>query len=154
MYLYARSGYNPAVRRILPLAVLALAFVWAAAQAPAPDAVFGSPAETDWRPPTHLPPGAEYHLVREDPASHGIQALVRFPSGYAVPEHAHSCAETLVVLKGRLEASSRGAVRTLTAGDYAVFPAGTPHSLKTKGWGKTVFLAATDGPYDFKPASR
>jgi quercetin dioxygenase-like cupin family protein len=151
LYLYARSGYNPAVRRILASALLTVAVVWAGAQNPAPRAVFGSPTESDWRPPTHLPPGAEYHLVREDPASHGIQALVRFPSGYAVPEHAHSCAETLIVLKGRLEVSSRGTVRVLSAGDYAAFPAGVPHSLKTKGWGKAVFVAATDGAYDLKP---
>lgn len=141
------------MRRFLASAVLASAVVWAGAQTPAQNAVFGSPTESDWRPPTHLPPGAEYHLVREDPASHGIQALVRFPSGYSVPEHAHSCAETLIVLKGLLEVSSRGTVRTLAAGDYASFPAGVPHSLKTKGWGKTVFVAATDGAYDLKPTN-
>lgn len=141
------------MRRILASALVVLAVVWAGAQSPAPEAVFGSPSESDWRPPTHLPPGAEYHLVREDPASHGIQALVRFPSGYAVPEHAHSCAETLIVLKGRLEVATRGTVRTLSAGDYASFPAGVAHSLKAKGWGKTVFVAATDGPYDLKPTA-
>lgn len=138
-------------------AALACAFVfaalWAAAQAPAGRVVFGSPAEGDWRPPTHLPPGAEYHLVREDPATSGIHALVRFPSGYAVGDHTHSCAETFVVLRGRLEVTVGGAARTLAAGDYAVLPAGTVHSLKAKGWGKTVFVTTTDGPYDLKAAT-
>lgn len=134
------------------MALLSVAALWAGARPPAPDAVFGSPKESDWRPPTHLPPGAEYHLVREDPASHGIQALVRFPSGYSVPEHSHSCAETLVVMKGSLEVSSRGNVKTLKAGDYVVLPAGVTHSLKAKGWGKAVFMAATDAPYDMTPA--
>lgn len=133
--------------------VVLAAALWARAQSPAGRAVFGSPGEADWHPPTNLPPGAEYHLVREDPATHGIQALVRFPSGFEVPSHAHSCAETLVVLKGRLEVASGGAVRVLKAGDYAVLPAGTPHSLRTKGFGKAVFVATTDAPYDLKPVS-
>lgn len=126
------------------------AALWAAAQSPAGRVVFGSPKEGDWRPPTHLPPGAEYHLVREDPATAGIQALVRFPSGYAVGDHTHSCAETFVVLRGRLDVTAGGSTRTLGAGDYAVLPAGTAHSLKAKGWGKTVFVTTTDGPYDLK----
>ena len=138
------------MKRIAGLSLVLSVSLWAAAQTPSGPAVFGSPSEGDWRPPTNLPPGAEYHLVREDPATHGIQALVRFPSGYAVPAHSHSCAETLVVLKGALEVTSGTEVRTLKAGDYVVLPAETPHSLKVKGWGKTVFVAATDGAYDLK----
>lgn len=136
------------------LAVLLLpAALWAAAQTPAGRAVFGSLGSGDWRPPTNLPPGAEYHLVREDPATNGITALVRFPSGYEVPLHTHSCSETFVLLKGRLEVREGGAARTLSAGDYAVLPAGTAHALKAKGWGKTVFVTTTDGPYDLKAAT-
>lgn len=138
------------MKRIAPLAVLAAAVLWAGAQTPAATTVFGSPRESDWRPPSNLPPGAEYHLVREDPATHGIQALVRFPSGYQVPPHSHSCAETLVVLKGRLEVTAGSAVRVLRPGDYAVLPAGAAHGLATKGWGRAVFVATTDGPYDVK----
>lgn len=141
------------MKTIACLAVLSAAALWAGAQTSPAPAVFGSPRESDWRPPTHLPPGAEYHLVREDPVTHGIQALVRFPAGFAVPAHAHSCAETLVVLKGRLEVSAGGSVRTLKPGDYAVLPAGTPHGIKTKGWGRAVFTATTDGAYDLKPVN-
>ena len=140
------------IKKRLLLTVAASAGLCAAAQTPSSTARFGSPREADWRPPTNLPPGAEYHLVYEDPRTHGIQALVRFPSGYAVPDHTHSCAETLVVLSGRLAVSSQGSERTLRRGDYAVLPAGTPHALRAAGWGKTVFTAATDGPYDLTPA--
>lgn len=107
----------------------------------------------DWKPATHLPPGAEYHLVREDPKSHGIQAVVRFPSGYSVPEHSHETDETIVVLSGKLKVKSGGLEETLGPGSYAVFPAGTSHALAAQGWGKVLFLAATDGPYDLKATS-
>ena len=139
------------MKRIAGSVLLLSVSLWAAAQNAPGSVVFGSPRESDWRPPSNLPPGAEYHLVREDPATHGILALVRFPSGFAVPAHSHSCAETLVVLKGALEVTSGAQVRTLKAGDYVVLPAGTPHSLKVKGWGKAVFTATTDAPYDLKP---
>ena len=126
--------------------------LWAAEQAPS--AVrFGKPVEADWRPSTNLPPGAEYHLVREDPVSHGIQALVRFPSGYSVPPHAHSCSETLVVLSGKLLVAAAGKETVLTSGDYAFFPPGAEHSLKVGGWGRAVFTATTDGAYDLKPTA-
>lgn len=141
------------MKRFACLAAFLSAALWAGAQPPLGNVVFGNPKDGDWRPPTNLPTGAEYVLVREDPATHGIHALVRFPSGYAVPSHSHSCSETLVVLKGRLEVSAGGAVRTLSAGDYVVLPAGTAHALKTKGWGRAVFTATTDAPYDLKPVS-
>ncbi|TBR17214.1 cupin domain-containing protein [bacterium] len=141
------------MKRTAALALLFVGALWAGAQTPAGQVVFGSPAESDWRPPSNLPPGAEYHLVREDPVSHGIQALVRFPSGFSVPAHSHSCAETLVIMKGRLEVSAGATTRTLSSGDYVVLPAGTAHALTVKGWGKAVFMAVTDGPYDLKPVS-
>lgn len=135
------------------VAALSLALSVGAAEAPGP-ARLVSPTESDWRPPSHLPPGAEYALIAEDPVSHGIQALVRFPSGYSVPAHSHSCTETLVVMSGKLEVGLGTTTRVLKAGDYAVFPSGTEHSLKTAGWRRAVFTATTDGAYDLKPAGQ
>lgn len=114
-------------------------------------AVLRRAAEFDWRPPTQLPPGADYQLMREDPATHGIQAVVRFPPGYSVPEHTHPSAETLVVLRGSLLVRAEGRARLLHAGDYALLPAGLPHALEARSWfRKTWFVAATDGPYELK----
>ena len=140
------------MRPHLAVVLLCAGTVWAADQAPSAVRI-GRPAEADWRPSTNLPPGAEYHLVREDPVTHGIQALVRFPSGFSVPAHAHSCAETLVVLSGRLVVSADGKETTLTSGEYAFFPAGAEHALKVGGWGRAVFTATTDGAYDLKAAA-
>lgn len=135
------------------LAALALALPTAASQAPG-GARLVSPAESDWRPPSNLPPGAEYILISEDAATHGIQALVRFPAGFSLPAHAHSCTETLVVVSGKLEVTAAGEKRVLRAGDFAVLPAGAEHSLRAAGWRRAVFTATTDGAYDLKPAAR
>ncbi|MFH2204810.1 MAG: cupin domain-containing protein [Elusimicrobiota bacterium] len=106
-----------------------------------------SPAE--WKAPAHLPTGAQYRLIREDPETHGIEAIVRFPSGYEVLAHTHTVHETIVVIKGRLRLTAAGQVRTLKPGDHASLPPGTPHALKAKTWLRDVwFLTTTDGPYD------
>jgi quercetin dioxygenase-like cupin family protein len=99
-----------------------------------------------------LPPGAEYHLIREVPGSKGVQALVRVPNGYFIPAHSHSAAETLLVLRGKLRLDFGASASALKAGEYALIPAGTAFSLKSEGWGGAEFLIVFDGPYDAKPA--
>ncbi len=138
---------------LLLAASLLSASAWLAADALKGEAELRRKSSFDWKPATHLPPGAEYHLVREDPKTHGIQAVVRFPSGYAVPEHSHETDETIVILSGKLQVKSGGREEALDSGSYAVFPAGTRHSMSVPGWGKVLFLAATDGPYDLKAST-
>lgn len=114
------------------------------------EAVFRGLSNADWKPATHLPPGAEYALLYEAPGTHGIHALVRFPSGYGVGAHRHGHDEVLVVLKGRLRVDSAGQTRTLGPGDSVAFKAGAVHSLKAATWFRNVvFTALTDRPYDF-----
>ena len=135
------------------LAVVAVLASWALAQnASAP--VVKSSAKIDWKASGSLPPGAEYHLIYEDPKTHAVQTLVRFPKGYGLPEHSHSADETILVLKGKLVIEFAGKSETLTSGGYAVFPAGTVFSLKAAGFGGTDFLAAFNGPFDMKGAPK
>lgn len=107
-------------------------------------------AEIDWKASGSLPPGAEYHLVREDPITHGVQILVRFPAGYSLPEHAHASDETLVVLKGKLLVTEGGTSTTLGPGSYALFPAGRAHALAAKGWNGCELLVSMAGAFDIK----
>ncbi len=130
-------------------AVFAATLCWAA-DAPAP--VVKTAGEVDWHASGDLPPGAEYHLMYEDPATHAVQTLVRMPSGYALPPHTHSADETILVLKGRLDLTAGGSTRKLSSGGYAVIPAGTVLSFKARGFGGVQFMAAFAGPYDAKPA--
>jgi quercetin dioxygenase-like cupin family protein len=104
--------------------------------------------DLDWKPAMHLAPGAQYHLLREDPQNHGIQTLVRFPKRYTVPEHTHTGDETLLVLKGKIEVRAGTAVRVLHPGDYAVLPKGVPHTLRSVGWSGARFFTVMSAPYD------
>lgn len=120
---------------------------------PALAAVLRAPGEIDWKASGSLPPGAEYHLIREDASTHGVQILVRFPKGYSLPSHAHSTDETLLVLRGKLEIGSGSGTTALGPGGYAVFPAGEPHALAAKGWGGCELLVTMAGAFDLKPAA-
>lgn len=141
------------LKRALPLAVVAVLASWALAQNAAAPAV-KTASEIDWKASGSLPPGAEYHLIYEDPKTHAVQTMVRFPKGYALPPHSHSTDETILVLKGKLVLDFDGKSQTLTAGGYATFPAGTTFAIKAAGFGGVDFLAAFNGPFDMKtPAS-
>lgn len=119
------------------------------------EAVVRRPGDIEWKVSGTLPQGVathDYHLLYEDPATHGIQTFVRFSKGYALPAHQHSHDETLVVLKGKLELTIGGKTETLGPGAYAVVPAGTPHAMKTGGWGGCEMMVVFGGPMDFKSA--
>ena len=137
------------------LAAAAALFVFAALPGVAQDAA--APAwraknasEIDWKASGSLPPGAEYHLLYENPATHAVQTLVRMPKGYSLPKHSHEHDETILVLRGKVILDFAGKSEALTAGGYAVIPAGTEFALKAAGFGGADFLAAFAGPFDMK----
>ena len=139
------------LKRALPLVVVAVLASWAWAQnAAAP--VIKTASLVDWKASGSLPPGAEYHLIYEDPKTHAVQTLVRFPKGYSLPPHSHSTDETILVLKGKIVLEVGGKSETLTAGGYAMLPAGTVFTLRVAGFGGAEFLAAFNGPFDMKAA--
>jgi len=132
------------MRNALPPAVLlAAAVAWAAA--PVEPRRFDA---LDWKPVVSLPPGAEYALLHEDPATHGVEALVRFPRSYEVPAHAHSHAERLLMVAGRLVVTSEGGESPLRPGDLLDLEAGTPHGFRTGFLRGAVFHVKTDKPFD------
>jgi quercetin dioxygenase-like cupin family protein len=138
-------------RTLLTLAAFALIpFVGRAADAPAPAPVVMSAGEVDWHASGSLPPGAEYHLMYEDPKTHGVQTIVRMPKGYYLPPHTHSADETILVLKGKVILGFGAKTETVSSGGYAVIPAGTVFTMKIEGFGGAQFLAAFSGPFDAK----
>lgn len=99
-----------------------------------------------------LPPGAEYHLIWEDPRTHAVQAVLKAPNKYAIPAHSHSHDETLLVLSGKVRLDFGTRVETLSAGEYALIPAGTAFALEVTSWGGSRFLVTFSGPFDSKAA--
>lgn len=104
--------------------------------------------EVQWKTSGTLPPGVEYTLLHEQPGTHAVQLLVKFPKGYALPSHSLTHDETIVVLKGKLELDFGTAPTTLGPGDHATLPAGLNHSLKAKN--TVIMLVLLDGPWEVK----
>src|SRR5580704_9071033 len=73
-------------RTLLLFCAIALASlcVWAA-DAAAP--VVKAPGDIDFHASGSLPPGAEYHLIYEEPKTHAVELIVRMPKGYVLPPH-------------------------------------------------------------------
>jgi quercetin dioxygenase-like cupin family protein len=121
-----------------------------AADAPAP--IVKASGDIDFHASGSLPPGAEYHLIYEEPTTHAVELVVRMPKGYALPAHRHTFDETMYVIKGKLVLGFGAQTQTVAAGGYAVIPAGTVFTMKVEGFSGTEFIAAFNGPFDLKPA--
>lgn len=132
---------------------LALAALASAADAPEPGPVLKSAGDIDFHASGSLPPGAEYHLIYEDKTTRGVQTIVRMPRGYSLPAHSHTASETIYVVKGKLALGFSGKVTTLSAGGYAVIPAGVEFTMAAEGFGGAQFLALFDKPFDVKPSA-
>lgn len=101
----------------------------------------------EWKAVVGLPPGAEVALLTEDPVTHAVEALVRFPSRYRVPIHWHSHSESIVVVKGKLKVLIEGKGEAHGPGSSVLLPAGLLHGFET-GWRGCVFSVRTDRPFD------
>jgi quercetin dioxygenase-like cupin family protein len=121
-----------------------------AADAPAP--IVKAAGDIDFHASGSLPPGAEYHLIYEEPTTHAVQLIVRMPKGYVLPAHRHTFDETMYVLKGKLILGFGDRTQTIATGGYAMIPAGTVFTMKVEGFSGTEFIAAFNGPFDAKPA--
>lgn len=139
------------IKSLAPVAVIALAALSWAADAPAP--VVKAAGDIDWHASGSLPPGAEYHLIYEDPKTHAVQTLVRMPKDYSLPAHRHSFDEAIYVLKGKLILGLGGKDVTVASGGYAVIPAETTFTMKASGFGGAQFMASFNGPFDVKLAA-
>lgn len=116
----------------------------------APGPIVRASRDIEWKASGSLPPGAEYHLLYEDPSTHAVQTLVRLPRGYVLPAHSHSQDETIFVLKGKLVLDFGSRREKVSAGGYVVIPRGSIFALRSAGFGGAQFLAAFSGPFDMK----
>lgn len=135
------------MRNAFILTLLAASVPWTLAQVPTGPTVV-LPRDMEWKAPGSLPPGVEFHAVYENKQTRAIQTLVRFAKGLVLPPHSHSHDETIIVVKGKLGVELNGQETTLIPGAYAFLPAGTVHSLRTKGWGSCEFMFSLSGPFD------
>jgi quercetin dioxygenase-like cupin family protein len=122
--------------------------------------VIASLNDAQWGPaPPMLPAGAEIVVLAGNP----MQAVpytirLKFPAHYAIPAHSHPTDENVVVVSGALTFGMGDKLiqdnannKTLTAGGFALMPAGMNHYAFTAEQETTIVLYG-QGPVEFKYA--
>jgi quercetin dioxygenase-like cupin family protein len=93
-----------------------------------------------------LPEGATQALLRTDPATGGIERLVRFPAGTHIGAHWHAAAECVVVLEGSARLKVGDTTTELGPGSYAWIPARTIHEAWIGEGGAEILQRYTATP--------
>jgi len=96
----------------------------------------------------HEKGGSESVLLREDPATGGMELLARYPSGHVIAPHWHESNERLIVLEGQLTLGST----LLNTGAYAYLPARDVQRLSCTSKSRCTFYLAWDGKPQSHPA--
>jgi quercetin dioxygenase-like cupin family protein len=120
--------------------------------------VIASVNDAQWGPaPPMLAAGAQIAVLAGNP----MQAVpytirLKFPAHYAIPAHSHPTDENVVVVSGALTfgmgdklVRGAGKNKTLTAGGFALMPAGMNHYAFTATEETTIVLYG-QGPVEFK----
>lgn len=135
------------------LSLLLVAALPAAAQAPAQGPMTVFPAtDLQWKDgPPSMPKGAKMAVLEGDPTGPGMFTMrLRFPDGFRVGPHWHSQTEHVTVIAGTLhvgmgERFDRSSARTLVAGSFGFWPAGTRHFAWMEG--ETILQLHGQGPW-------
>jgi len=96
--------------------------------------------------------GSESVLVRTDPATGGMELLVRFPSGHVIPPHSHDSNEHMVVLEGQLTLRQDTGEAILNTGGIAFLPAKEIQRLSCTSKSRCTFYLSWDGNPASHPA--
>jgi quercetin dioxygenase-like cupin family protein len=119
------------------------------------DHIMWSAAGLKWSDgPPSLPAGAKIAVLEGDPAKEGLFTIrLQMPAGFKIPAHTHPSAEHVTVISGTLNLGmgpkfDDGLAQAMTAGGYAVMPAGMQHFAGSKD-GCIVQVHAM-GPFEVK----
>ena len=106
-----------------------------------------------WGPcPPGMPEGCGIAVLQGDPSKPNADIFLRVPGGSAIPPHAHSSAERMILVSGELEVKYQGAPQaTLEATDYAYGPANVPHRANCRSEAACILFIAFEGPIDVRP---
>ena len=119
----------------------------------APLAKAAADGDLEWGPcPEGMPQGCGIAVLHGDPAKPNSDIFLRVPGGSAIPPHAHSSAERMILVGGELEVRYQGAPATLLrAGHYAYGPAKLPHQAQCRSSDPCILFIAFEGPVDVLP---
>jgi quercetin dioxygenase-like cupin family protein len=128
------------------------------AQAQTDSHVVAAEKEAQWGPaPPMLPPGAQIAVLAGNPMQPVPYTIrLKFPAHYPIPAHSHPTDENVVVVSGALTFGMGDKLvrdgagnKTLTAGGFALMPAGMNHYAFTTTQETTIVLYG-QGPVEFK----
>jgi quercetin dioxygenase-like cupin family protein len=97
-------------------------------------------------------PGSESVFLREDPATGGMDLLVRFPAGHVIPAHWHESNEHIIVLEGQLTLRQDSGDVQLNTGGFAFLPAREVQRLSCTSATRCTFYLTWDGKPQSHPA--
>ncbi|MBI2680238.1 MAG: DUF4437 domain-containing protein [Candidatus Solibacter usitatus] len=96
----------------------------------------------------HEKGGSESVVLREDPATGGLELLARYPAGHVIAPHWHESNERLIVLEGQLTIGST----ILKEGAYAYLPAREVQRISCTSKTRCTFYLSWDGKPNSHPA--
>lgn len=124
-----------------------------AAASSVPLAKAASDPALEWGPcPEVMPEGCGIAVLQGDPAKPNADIFLRVPGGSAIPPHAHSSAERMILVSGALEVKYQGSPAALIeTGHYAYGPAKLPHRATCRSSEPCTLFIAFEGPVDVLP---
>lgn len=133
------------------LSLLLLAVSTAVARGQSPMTLYPT-GDLKWTDgPPSLPTGARMAVLEGDPTKPGMFTMrLKFPDGFTVSPHWHTQTEHATVIAGVLhigmgEKFDRSAARTLVAGSFGYWVAGTKHFAWSEG--ETILQLHGQGPW-------
>ena len=120
-----------------------------------PLALAAADASLQWGAcPEGMPQGCGIAVLHGDPAKPNADIFLRIPGGSAIPPHAHTSAERMILVSGEMEVKYQGApATTLQTGHYAYGPAKRPHLASCRSSEPCTLFIAFEGPVDVLPVS-
>jgi quercetin dioxygenase-like cupin family protein len=91
--------------------------------------------------------GSESVFLRSDPATGGMDLLVRFPAGHVIPPHWHESNERVIVVEGQLTLKQDTGETVLNTGGYAFLPAREIQRLSCTSKTRCAFYLCWDGKF-------
>jgi len=126
------------------LAIVFATFAVATAQSPS-QAIVTNLDTASWTHEKGAPSDSEGAVLRTDPATGGMDLLVRFPAGHVIAPHWHESNERVFVAEGQLTLRQDAGDRVIKTGGFAFLPAGEVQRLSCSSQTRCTFYLSWDG---------
>jgi quercetin dioxygenase-like cupin family protein len=133
-------------------ALAILGTVGAAAGQSGEKAIVINPATAVWEYEKGSAEGAEGVMIRTDPATGGMDLLVRFPGGHVIAPHYHDSNERIFVAEGRVTLRQDAGDAVLNVGGFAFLPAHEVQRMSCSSKTRCTFYLSWDGKHESHPA--